>query len=135
MRLRDIVRNAACLTLLALVASPSYGQLYTEDFDDGNAVSRWTAHAGIGFEDDGAGGVGAEGIIDTNFDREPFIPPVDGVIDDFSGFAFDYSVHGIPPAPSSSDPNSTTGLQLQANLFSGMLGGFSVSPNSPQPHR
>ena len=67
--------------------------------------------------------------MDTNFDRLPFIPPVDGINDDFSGFAFDYSVHGIPPAPNNSDPNSTIGLQLQTNLFSNRLGGFSASPD------
>jgi len=136
MRLRSLVCHLARLSLLAFIASSSYistswintsyGQLYTEDFDDGNASSRWTANGGIGFDDPIAG---IESM-DTNFDRSPLIGGVDGVNDDFSGFAFDYSVHGVPPAPNSSDPNSTIGLQLQANLFSNRLGGFSASPNS-----
>jgi len=124
MRLRNIVCMAACLTLLAFVANPSFGQLYTEDFDDGNAVSRWTANAGVGFDNP----ITTAMPLDTNFDTMPVFPDVDGVNDDFSGFAFDYSVHGIPASPNG-DPNSTIGLQLQASEFSNRLGGFSASPN------
>lgn len=113
------------LCALALVSSGSavFGQLYTEDFDDGQAVNRWTAHAGAGFDN-----LFAPVPMDTNFDRLPFFPSVDGVNDDFSGFSFDYSTVGIPPAPNSAGA-TTTGLKLQANLFSAALGGFSASPN------
>jgi|GEM_PF-5430970 len=124
MSIRKIVGIAASLALLVFFANPSFGQLYSENFDDGNAVSRWTANAGIGFDDP----IAAEQPMDTNFDTFPF-PDVDGVNDDFSGFAFDYSAHGIPPAPNNSNPNSTIGLKLQASLFSNRLGGFSASPN------
>jgi len=108
--------------LIASVAQPALGQLYTEDFDDGNASTRWTVNTtGIGLVDP-AGGV--EGPMDTNFDLD-----ADGIVDDTSGFAFDYSSVGIPSAPSSSG-GSTIGMKLQANLFSDAFGGFSVSPNS-----
>jgi len=126
MRIKIFLTGTFSLCLLALIAQPSLGQLYSEDFDDGNASSRWTANAGVGFDDP----IGAAQTLDTNFDRFPLIGGVDGVNDDFSGFAFDYSVHGIPPAPNSSNATSTIGMQLQANLFSNRLGGFSASPNS-----
>ncbi len=48
--------------------------------------------------------------------------PTDGGAD----FFFDYSTAGIPPAPNSA--GATRGLKLQANLFSGVFGGLSVSP-------
>ena len=125
MRIKNLLIGTVSSCLLALVAQPTLGQLYTEDFDDLNASSRWTANAGIGFDDP----IGATESLDTNFDRSPLIGGVDGVTDDTSGFAFDYSIHGIPPAPNSANPASTIGLQLQANLFSNRLGGFSASPN------
>mgnify|MGYP002624628554 CR=1 FL=1 len=106
-----------------LVQSASLAQLYTEDFDDGNAVNRWTALPGFGVEAANFDPV----PMDTNFDRAPFTG-VDGINDDFSGFAFDYSTVGIPSAPNSTG-GSTVGLKLQASLFSNALGGFSASPN------
>jgi hypothetical protein len=56
-------------------------------------------------------------------------PEVDNVNETFTGFNFNYSTVGIPSAPNSTG-GSTTGLKLQANLFSSALGGFSVSPNA-----
>jgi hypothetical protein len=96
---------------------------FTEDFDDLNAATRWTAYSGVGFDVNLA-----STPIDSNFDRLPTVGGVDGIIDDLSGFAFDYSSVGIPAAPNSLG-GSTIGLKLQANLFSNALGGFSVSPN------
>lgn len=49
------------------------------------------------------------------------------VTDDAANFFFDYSSVGIPSAPNSG--GSTTGMKLQANLTSGVFGGFSVSPS------
>jgi len=116
---------AACVALVVPLANISVGQLFSDDFDDLNAAARWTPNAGIGFNDP----IADIESMDTNFDRSPLIGGVDGIADDFSGFAFDYSVHGIPSAPNSSNPTSTVGMQLQTNLFSNRLGGFSVSPN------
>lgn len=114
-----------CLISTAIFQSQASAQLlYAENFDDGNATDRWTANAGVGFDDP----IDQVMPMDTNFDRAPLIGGVDGINDDFSGFAFDYSVHGIPSAPNSSG-SSTVGLQLQANLFTNRLGGFSASPN------
>jgi hypothetical protein len=57
----------------------------------------------------------------------------EGPTDNHADFFFDYSIVGIPPAPRSVD-GTTRGLKLQANLFSGIFGGFSVSPAvSPIP--
>lgn len=47
--------------------------------------------------------------------------PTDGVAE----FGFDYSAVGIPPAPGTT---STRGLKLQANQFTAVFGGLSVSP-------
>lgn len=111
------------MAAIVLLQEASVAQLYTENFDDGNAVNRWTANAGFGVES-----VNFDPVpMDTNFDRLPFTG-VDGVNDDFSGFAFDYSTVGIPSAPNSSG-GTTIGMKLQANLFSNALGGFSASPN------
>lgn len=131
MRVRNLVHaTISVFTLLLFVslASSSHGQLYTENFDDANAALRWTAHAGVGFADDGSGGIGAQGPMDTSFDQLPIFPDVDGINDTFDDFAFDYSTHGIPSSPNSDDPNSTIGMRLRANLFSARFGGFSVSP-------
>ncbi len=49
-----------------------------------------------------------------------------GPTDSAANFFFDYSSVGIPAAPSGA---GTHGLKLQANLSSGIFGGFSVSPN------
>ncbi|QDS98249.1 PEP-CTERM sorting domain-containing protein [Adhaeretor mobilis] len=121
MSMRIIRSSVLCTLFVALAAGTASAQLYTEDFDDGNASTRWTAHAGVG-------AAGAATPIDTNFDAAPFTG-VDGVTDDTSGFAFDYSTVGIPLAPNSSSA-TTVGLKLQFNLFTGLFGGFSVSPNS-----
>lgn len=48
-----------------------------------------------------------------------------GPSDSAADFLFDYSTVGVPPAPSGA---GTRGLKLQANLFNGVFGGFSVSP-------
>jgi hypothetical protein len=50
-----------------------------------------------------------------------------GVTDSAANFFFDYSTVGIPSAPNSVG-GTTRGLKLQANLSSGVFGGFSVSP-------
>lgn len=50
-----------------------------------------------------------------------------GPADEAANFFFDYSQAGIPSAPSSTG-GSTRGLNLQANMSAGVLGGFSVSP-------
>ena len=48
-----------------------------------------------------------------------------GPSDETANFFFDYSTVGIPAAPSG---KGTRGMKLQANLSSGIFGGFSVSP-------
>ena len=48
------------------------------------------------------------------------------VTDIFADFFFDYNSVGIPPAPNSG--GTTRGMILQANLGTGVFGGFSVSP-------
>lgn len=48
-----------------------------------------------------------------------------GPSDELANFFFDYSTVGIPAAPNGI---GTRGLKLQANLSSGIFGGFSVSP-------
>ncbi len=101
----------------------SSAEAYTEDFDDLNAASRWTTYKGVGFDSNLQ-----PKPIDTNFDRLPVSGGVNGVVDDLSGFAFDYSTVGIPSATNSVG-GSTIGLKLQADLFSNALGGFSASPN------
>lgn len=116
-----VLRTFVCvLVVVGALGSPSWGQLYTETFDDLNASSRWTVNtSGIGINLDS----GSEVPLDTNFD-----PDGDGVVDDLTGFAFDYSTIGVPAAPNSG--GTTVGMKLQANLFSDAFGGFSVSPNS-----
>jgi hypothetical protein len=122
MKVKLTICAALCGSFLALVASSTNAQiLYSETFDDGQATTRWTAQAGKGF----AMTTLAPAPMDTNFDQAPF--PVDGVNDDFSGFAYDYSVAGVPSAPGSG--GSTIGLKLQASMFSNALGGFSANPN------
>lgn len=107
-----------------MLSSMAFGQLlYSENFDDGQAVDRWTAQAGVGWSDPDL----LPRPMDTNFDTEPFSPGVDGINDNFSGFAFDYSTAGVPPAPGSN--GTTIGLKLQSSLFSNVLGGFSANPN------
>ena len=122
MSTKTIRLSTLCSLFVALAASSVHAQLYTENFDDGNAVSRWTANAGIGFDASGTR------PMDTNFDTAPFTG-VDGVNDDFSGFMFDYGAAGVPQAPNSTG-SATVGLKLQASLFSAAAGGFSASPNS-----
>jgi len=109
--------------MLILATQPALAQLYTENFDDLNAVNRWTANAGYGVDS-----AIVQVPMDTNFDTLPFTG-VDGVNDDFSGFAYDYSAVGVPSAPNSAG-GSTIGMKLQASLFSNALGGFSASPNA-----
>jgi hypothetical protein len=129
MKVKMTICAAMCGSFLALVASSTNAQiLYSENFDDGQASTRWTAHAGIGYSDTSTP-VNALVPMDTNFDTMPFSPTVDGVNDDFSGFAFDYSAAGIPSAPGSAG-GSTIGMKLYSNLFSNDLGGFSVNPNN-----
>lgn len=126
MKVKLTICAALCGSFLALVASSTNAQiLYSENFDDHNANSRWTPFAGVGYD----AAATALKPIDTNFDAAPLFPNVDGVNETFTGFDFDYSTVGIPSAPNSTG-GSTTGLKLQANLFSAALGGFSVSPNS-----
>jgi hypothetical protein len=104
-----------------LASGTARGQvLYSENFDDGNASTRWTAQAGKGYDS-----ALVSVPMDTNFDNSPF--PVDGVNDTLAGFAYDYSAAGIPSAPGAG--GSTMGMKLQASLFSNALGGFSVNPN------
>lgn len=125
MKMKFALSLAICGTALAfLSASASAQVLYSETFDDGQASTRWTAQAGKGFSNPAL----TDLPMDTNFDQQPFIGGVDGVNDDFSGFAYDYSVAGIPSAPNSTG-GSTIGLKLQSSLFSNALGGFSANPN------
>lgn len=51
-----------------------------------------------------------------------------GPSDESADFFFDYSTLGIPAAPNSAG-GSTRGVKLQANVFDGIFGGMSVSPN------
>jgi hypothetical protein len=126
MKVKITICAALCGSFLALATSTTNAQiLYSETFDDGQAVNRWTAQIGIGYSDT-SDPVNAVGPMDTNFDTLPLLPSVDGINDDFSGFAFDYSAAGIPPAPGST---TTIGLKLQSNLSQADLGGFSVNPN------
>jgi hypothetical protein len=118
------VLSSSIVMMLFSLACASSSEAYTEDFDDLNASSRWTAYKGQGFDISTL----APLPLDTNFDRLPFVGGVNGVNDDLSGFAFDYSTVGIPPAPNSAG-GSTIGMKLQANLFSNVFGGFSASPN------
>jgi hypothetical protein len=121
MKSRFTLGFAICAALL-LTSSSALGQvLYSENFDDGQASTRWTAQAGKGYDT-----AYADAPMDTNFDNSPF--PPDGVNDDLSGFAYDYSVAGIPSAPGSS--GTTIGLKLQANQFFGTFGGVSANPNN-----
>jgi hypothetical protein len=115
---------AICAASLTMTNAALGQLLYSESFDDHNAVSRWTAFPGVGFN----GTASMSKPMDTNFDALPFFPSVDGVNETFTGFDFDYSAVGIPSAPNSTG-GTTTGLKLQADLFSAALGGFSVSPN------
>jgi hypothetical protein len=127
MKVKITICAALCGSFLALLTSTTNAQiLYSETFDDHNAVSRWTAFPGKGYADSAAS---IPKNIDSNFDAQPLFPEVDGVVETFTGFDFNYSAVGIPSAPNSTG-GSTTGLKLQANLFSAALGGFSVSPNS-----
>jgi hypothetical protein len=123
MKLKLTIGAALCGSFLALVASTTNAQLFSETFDDGQATNRWTAYPGCGVN-----ATFTCSPLDTNFDREPFLPSVDGVNDDFSGFSFDYSSVGIPSAPNSTG-GTTVGLKMQANLFTSLFGGFSASPN------
>lgn len=124
MKVKLTICAALCGSFLALATSTTNAALYTENFDDGLAVGRWTAFAGVGYDSTAT----TLKPLDTNFDALPFFPSVDGVNETFTGFNFNYSSVGIPSAPNSTG-GSTTGLKLQANLFSAALGGFSVSPN------
>lgn len=49
-----------------------------------------------------------------------------GPTDEAADFFFDYGTYGIPSAPGSG--GTTRGLRMEANLTSGIFGGFSVSP-------
>jgi hypothetical protein len=96
MRIKETLLGVVCLSALALMVSPSAGQvLYTQDFD-ADDTANWTVNLS---------------------------PDTDSNADIF----FDYSTVGIPTAPNSTG-SSTRGLKLQANLFSSVFGGFSVSP-------
>ncbi len=96
MRIKHFLIGTATSCLLALVAQPSLGQLYSEDFDV-DSTSNWTVNAST--------------ETDTN-----------------ANIFFDYSSVGIPSAPNSTG-GTTLGMKMQANLFSGVFGGLSVSPN------
>ena len=118
---RSLALGIVFSAALLLASNSAFGQvLYSENFDDGQASTRWTAQVGKGYDS-----ALVPVPMDTNFDNSPF--PVDGVNDDFSGFAYDYSVAGIPSAPGSN--GTTVGMKLQASLFSNALGGFSANPN------
>lgn len=95
--------------MLASNGSTTFGQLYTETFDDLNASTRWM---------DNTTGMGLDLTV---------TPATPKAMDTSADFAFDYSTIGIPSAPNSVG-GSTIGMKLQANLFSDAFGGFSVSP-------
>ncbi len=50
-----------------------------------------------------------------------------GPADEAANFFYDYTAAGIPLAPNST-AGDKYGLNLQANMASGIFGGFSVSP-------
>jgi len=96
---RTSLLTVAIAATLALMVSPTYGQLlYSQNFDIDDTAN-WTAY-------------------------EETVSPTDVFVDYF----FDYSTVGIPSAPNSAG-GTTRGMELQANLFSNIFGGFSVSPN------
>jgi len=99
MNLKSAIYGSVFVILLTYCAASSQAQLlYSENFDDLNAASRWTDNSATS--------------------------PTDSYLD----FAFDYGAEaGIPPAPNTQD-GSTIGMVLQANLFSNVFGGMSVSP-------
>lgn len=108
------------MLVIVVLRSQSHAQLFSEDFDDQNAGGRWVVNTtGLGRVNSSTTALGP---LDTNFDRD-----ADGIVDDTSDFGFDYSSVGIPSAPNST-AGSTIGMKLQANLFSNVFGGFSVSP-------
>lgn len=65
----------------------------------------------------------------VNFEADPGPWTLNGgPTDSITDFSFDYSTVGIPLAPNAA-AGETHGLKLQANLASGVFGGFSVSPS------
>jgi hypothetical protein len=102
-----MTRFALCSMLVATVFISCVGRsfaltpgiLYLEDFD-ADTTANWINNPG-----------------------NPPAMPTDALAD----FFFDYSAVGIPPAPNSAGA-TTRGMKLQANLYSGIFGGFSVSP-------
>lgn len=84
------MKSTATLALLAALAlatnaTAQLGVVYTEDFDDGSAASRWSA---------------------------PVVDAENGAFDGQVDYAFDYGAIGLPAAPGSA---STTGILFEAN--------------------
>ncbi|MEM7576918.1 MAG: PEP-CTERM sorting domain-containing protein [Planctomycetota bacterium] len=84
-----MIRVSTAGLLAALVATPLTAQVttYTENFDDGNAATRFSA---------------------------PVVNSEVGVFDGSVDYAFDYGAIGIPSAPNSG--GTTTGVLMQTNL-------------------
>lgn len=72
--------------------------------------------------------VSASPLYSENFEVDPTANWTvnGGPSDEAADFFFDYGSVGIPSAPNSG--GTTRGMKLQANLASGIFGGFSVSP-------
>ena len=84
-----MTRNLVLVSLLLIGATSAYGQFF-EDWDDGNAATRWSAPI--------------ETLENPNI-------AFDGNVD----YAYDYSVLGIPSAPNSVG-GTTIGVGLETNL-------------------
>lgn len=84
------------------------------------AVGLVTSASSVGF---------AAPLYSEDFDSDPSANWTvnGGPSDETADFFFDYSTVGIPSAPNSVGA-TTRGMKLQANLTSGIFGGFSVSP-------
>ena len=76
----------ALIAAVSLASASASGALFNEDFDDGNAASRWSA---------------------------PVVDSEAGVFDGTVDFAFDYGALGIPAAPGG---GNSIGLFMEANL-------------------
>lgn len=96
-------RLSLAFPLLCLPLAASAQTLFTENFNDGAAVGRWSYNSALGSSDGPANNTGNE-----------------------ANYAFDYSTVGIASAPRSG--GNTVGLKMQANVAGGVFTGMSTSP-------
>ena len=80
-----MIRTLTTTFLLGLATATAQAQFFSEDFDDGNGASRWSA---------------------------PVVDSEAGVFDGTVDFGFDYGALGIPAAPGG---GGTVGLFMEAN--------------------